>query len=659
MNYLGIDLGTANTYIYQFAGHGLPRPLVLQGLSDNSGSMATVVLYEDGKPLLAGNIAEAEYYSQPGLQARRRLASQFKPELALAEPEAMRACVDFLRLVRAAMPEGALGRDSIVTVGMPALAREDYSLNLRQCFAGAGWQEPVFARESDAALVSCLQSGSLNADDMARKSLILDFGGGTCDYTSVESLEVLQNGGDVLYGGRLFDDLFYHAFCRANPDFAAESPASPFAWHAHWLECRGQKEKFSDFMAASGGEGKISLRVVWYDGQGKRREAFLHDYGKEEFLADAENYCASSQLLELLAPYARRGGLSPHARDLLDGRQIGLVDWLKAIMESVDRRRDVSCVILTGGSSRWFFVPDLAADFFASARCLPSHRGYEDIAFGLSLYPLLAASQERAERLLREHVDEFTVEAARLVNGLVEKHARKIARLCSERIVERDVMPVLEQAQKDSMTAAELEAKFTANIHEDTGLRDIVNSSGVNLAREIESGLNFAFRRWLNENGVPLAPGLVFPARLIGQDFFNGISVKVSRLDSLNLMSFTLQNILPLLAGTATAGAIAHSGEPVSTVIGGGAAFGLTWLMARAAPKLLEQRKLPAFILNEGNRKKIVDKNREYIEKALLESFEELRAQLALDIDRRVKDALAAMLGSLSALNQVRAKGYV
>lgn len=656
MKYLGIDLGTANTYIYGFSGAGLPSPLILHGLADSSGSMATAVLYEDGKPILAGNAAEAEYYSQPALQSRRRLAIQFKPELALAEPVAMRACADFLRLAREAMPQGALEVETVVTVGMPSLAREDYSLNLRQCFVQAGWPEPSFARESDAALVSCLQSGSLNADDIARKCLILDFGGGTCDYTSVESLEVLQNGGDVLYGGRLFDDLFYQAFCRANPDFARESPDSPYAWHAHWLECRAQKEKFSDYMASNADSGKISLRIVWYDASAKKREAFLHNYGKEEFLADAENYCASPQLLAMLSPYVKRGGLSGHARDLLEGRQIGLASWLKAIMESVERRREVSCVVLTGGSSRWFFVPEFAADLFAAARIAPSHRGYEDIAFGLSMYPLLSVSQKRAEKLLREKLESFTASAAQIANGLVEKHARKIARFCSERIVDRDVMPALEAAQKESFTAAALEEKFAANIRADAGLREIVDGSSENLAREIQSGLNFAFRRWLNENGVPMAPGLQFPAQSIGQDFLKGITVKISRLDSLNLMSFTLQNILPIIAATATAGAIAHSGEPVSTVLGGGAAFGLTWLMARAAPRLLEQRKLPSFILSEGNRKKIAAKNREYIEKALLDSFGELRVQLALDIERRVRDALTAMLGSLSALNQVRAK---
>lgn len=653
MNYLGIDLGTANTYFYEASQTGLPKPLALPGLSDATGSMATVVLYEKARVIAAGNIAEAEFYSQPGLQGKRRLASQFKPELALADGSAMQAATDFLRLAREALPGGKLQTNTVITVGMPALAREDYPLNLRECFRAAGWPEPDFARESDAALVSCLQSGALSADDIGRKCLIVDFGGGTCDYTSVESLDVLQNGGDILYGGRLFDDLIYQAFLRANSQFARDAPKSPYAWHAHWLECREQKERFSDFLNSGTGEA-LTLRIAWFDARGKAHEAFLQDYDKTAFLRDAENYSASPELLAMLAPYARRGGLSQQARDLLAGRQVGLLSWFKAMLEGVERRREVSCVILTGGSSRWFFVAELTAEIFPAARCVPSGRGYEDIAFGLAIYPRLAASQKKAALLLHEQLGDFTRQAVARANGLVEKQTRQAARLLGERIVARDILPALEAAQQESLTIAELERSFVTAIENDEGLVKIVEERSQALAEEVGHMLNYAFRHWLADNGVPLAPSFSFPAYAIGQDFFRGLSVKVMRLDSLNLMAFTLQNVLPILVGTATAGAIAPSTEPVSTVAGGGLAFGLTWLLAKTAPKLLARRKLPSFILTENNRKKIAARNREHIEAELLRSFAIMRKQMEQDIENRLKTALTAMVGSLTALNQVK-----
>lgn len=654
MKYLGMDLGTANTYIYGVSGDFLPRPLVMPGISDSGGSIATVVMYENGVPALAGNVAEAEYYSHPDMQRKRRLASQFKPEIALGNDDALAATTDFLRLVRESLPTGAIERDTVVTVGMPALAREDYRLNMRRCFADADWPRPEFVRESDAALVSCLQSGILDADDIGRKSLIVDFGGGTCDFSSVERLDVLQNGGDILYGGRLFDDLFYQAFCRANEDLAMSEP-SPFAWHDHWLECRRQKEIFSDFIGADA-NGRMSLRLLWHDARGGKHEAFLHDYGLDEFVRDAENYTASADLLRILTPYRDRAGLSQDARDLLAGRQVGLLTWLRHMLEGVERRREVSLVIFTGGSSRWYFVRQLAEEIFPAARCVHSLRGYEDIAFGLAVFPELSAAHARAETTLRQQMRSFIASSTVLVGELVEKHARGVARLCAKRIVERDMMPILEAAQGKDLTAAMLDAEMTAAIAADGALAPIAQNSANDLHKEIQSGLNVRFHRWLKENGVPLAPGFEFPAAALGQDFFRGISVKISRLDSINLMTFTIQNLLPLLAGTAAATAIAHTAEPISTALGGGAAFGLTWLMGRAAPKVLENRKLPSFILNERNRTRIAESNQKHIEEELLKSFSGLKEQMMADSERRIAAALDATLGSLSALNQARVR---
>lgn len=655
MKFLGIDLGTANTYVYSLENGFMPHPVIVPGLSDQTGSIATVVLYEHGNPVLAGNVAEAEFYTQPSLKDGRHLASQFKPEIGIHDPEAISATTDFLQILAANMPGDAIAPDTVVTVGTPALAREDFRVSLSQCFENAGWNRPRFTRESDAALVSCLQAGALHVDDLGHKCLILDFGGGTCDYTSVESLDVLQNGGDILYGGRLFDDLFYQAFCRDNPRFASEGAESPFAWHAHWLECRAQKEKFSNFMSEHP-DGATSLRIVWHDRNGKSQDAFIHNYGRDRFLEDAENYTASPELAAMLSPYERRGSLSAEARDLLSGRQVGLISWLRSIFESVANRREVAKIILTGGSSRWFFVSELSRQIFSTGRIAPSMRGYEDIAFGLALFPVLVSSQERASALLHEKLSGFTATAVKKAGELVEKYARKVADLCSERIVNRDIMPALEAAQKQAMTAMQLEERFASNIKNDSELLRIAQDSSEALRNEIQDQLNFAFRNWLRDNGVPLAPRFDFPVGQIGKDFFEGISIKISRLDSLNIMAFTLQKILPVLAATATAGAIAHSGEPVSTVLGGSAAFGATWLMARVAPAFLENRKLPAFILNERNRKKIAEKNRDHIKTALLESFSELNTRLAFDIERRLKSSLEAMLASLTALNQVRAR---
>lgn len=662
MKIIGIDLGTSNTYVYlndaPDEGENLypdvPKPLLLPFLGDDGGSMATAVLYEDDKPILIGNVAQSEFYVNLEARPKRRLATQFKPEIAGRTPEAMTAMTDFLRLLREALPPELLAGDVRVYAGMPSLSREDYALNLGDCFLAAGWPKPLFARESDAALISCLQSGVLSAADVDNGSLILDFGGGTFDYTRVENLDALQSGGDVLYGGRLFDDLIYQAFCRHNEDFARDAPDSPYAWYVHWVECKRQKEIFSDFLRESPPDAATTLRIVWYDENENRRDAFLRDYTREAFTRDAEDYSPTPEILEILEPYRKRGGLSSWARDLLAGRSAGLLAWARTILENAESRASINAVILTGGSSRWFFMEEIARSVFPGAKILQSRRGFEDIAFGLALFPLLEASSRRAKTLLGGDLDAFAVKASALAKNLVEKEIRAVTAQCAERIAALDVLPALETAQKNGASAEELERAFSANIAADAGLKRIVEEKSAALREKIGEELNFAFRRWLKENGVFMAPPFEFSSRRLGEDFFETVSVKISRLDTLNLMNFTLKKIIPTLTGIAAAGVIAHAGEPVSAIVGGGLAGGGAWVLARLAPGFLARRKLPSFFLNETNRRKIVAKNREYIEKTLTAALEDTWKHLGAEIETVLRDSLTRMVGKLTVLNQVR-----
>lgn len=665
MKIIGMDLGTSNTYLYGMENIAddalslLPEPIILKDISDDSGSIATVVMYEDGHAALAGNIAESEFYANIAEQPRRFLASQFKPEIAQAAPGAMCAMTDFLAILKTALG-GRLESDSEIYVGMPSLAREDFSINLRKCFLEAGWPKPRFVRESDAALVSCLQSGVIDADDISHKCLILDFGGGTCDYTSVENMDALQNGGDTLYGGRLFDDLFYQVFCRQNSDFAAEMPASPYAWYVHWIECKNQKEKFSNALnslASESGDEQTGpvLHAAWFTARGERREAWIKNYSRDDFIIDAENYLATPEMLKILESYQRRGAIGKMGEDLIAGKRVALLGWLKDILSTVSQPGAVSRVIITGGSSRWFFVRDIIAKIFTHATCVPSNRGFEDIAFGLALYPSLTLSRKRVQKLLDEKIGAFTGEAIDIARKIIQRETDRIIRICGERIVERDVLPTLEEARKKPMTVGEMENAFSENIKNDALLIEAAKTCSENLSQSIQQELNFAFRNWLKENGVLLVPNFTFPTQIIGKEFFEDVNVKISRLDSLNLMNFTLTKVLPLLGGTATAGVIAHSGEPVSSVLGGTLAFGALWLTAKAAPKFMASRKMPSFLLTDANRKKIAEKNREYIEECFRKSMAGIESKILASIETRLGAVLHAMLDRLSALNQVKA----
>lgn len=664
MKIIGIDLGTSNTYLYvsrlsESGGHAAlepPKPLVIPKIADDTGSVATVVMYEDDKPFLIGNLAESEFYANIEARPRRRLESQFKPEIAGGDARAMRAMTDFLTLLRRSLPEGTLSDEPAIYVGMPSLSREDYKVNLSACFQSAGWPSASFARESDAALVSCLQSGVIEIDDLSQKCLILDFGGGTCDYTTLENTEILQNGGDLLYGGRLFDDLFFQIFLERDPEFARGVPDSPYEWFVHWIECKRQKENFSDHFYGSDAksDAALTLRALWYDRAGKRHDSYARDYSRNDFIKAAENYRASKGALEILAPYKDRGGVSEIARDALEGRRIGLISWLKTILENISPRNALRKAILTGGSSRWFFVRETVSELFPNALCLSSARGFEDIAYGLALYPMLLESRERTKRLIDEQLPSFSRKVVSMALEIVDRQTEEIVRLCADRIVEADVMPTLETAADESMSIEEIETRCAENIKNDEKLPLIVDEIGGQLREKISKELDFALTKWLRDNGVLLVPNFRFPAEAIGMDFSENVGVKISRLDALNITRLAITKILPALTATAAGGAIIYSGEALSTIVGGSLAFAATWALSKTAPSFLEKRKLPKFFLNEKTRRKIAEKNRYYLEQGLRNSLKDARTKMADEIERRLKNALEEMLTKLSVLNQVK-----
>lgn len=654
MKTIGIDLGTSNTYIFYWdsaawSAGGRPKPVTIQDITDSSGSLATVILYEDGKPLCIGNLAESEYFAHPDAGSKRRICSQFKPEIDRGEPWALEAMRDFLAMLFKALPTGMLA-NAKVYVGIPARVRQDFAITLGKCFADAGWPEVSFVQEPDAALVSCLDLGILSVDDIGCRCLILDFGGGTFDYTAVQSLNVLSQGGDALYGGRLFDDLFYQLFCARNPDFAKSMPKSPFAYFAHWVECKNQKELFSRIVSEDEA-AKASLLLPWHDKSGNRHEAWVNDYGRDEFIANAEHFVATGELLDILAVYRNSGGLGVNASELLAGKEIALIGWLHELLENVPDRGKIEKVVLTGGSSRWFFAQDAAKRFFPAARVVRSGRDYEDIAYGLALYPALALAREQAKNLLGGKLDAFCARETDEVRKLLARSADRLIVDSARRITERDIMPQLEKAKDERPTLKELEQAIDKNIREDSDLYVMYNRAGQSLASEIRRKLDNDFRNWLSENGVPLTSGIQLPDNAVNLEFFDGLATDILRPEDLD--KFLVTRLLPLIAGLTAAGLIAHTLEPVSTILGGGAVFGGTWLLGRYAPFAMRNRKIPAFMLGDSIRPKITAKITGHIEEHLRKSFDSLEEKLTDEIGKRLRAALESMINNLGIFNQI------
>ncbi|MDD4702216.1 MAG: molecular chaperone, partial [Desulfovibrio sp.] len=251
--------------------------------------------------------------------------------------------------------------------------------------------------------------------------------------------------------------------------------------------------------------------------------------------------------------------------------------------------------------------------------------------------------------------EDFCLKVSDLAQGIFEKHTKMAAKTCAERIAVRDILGVLESAQESRKTVEDIEREISEKIQNDTGLLTIVQERTEAARKEIEKELRLQFNRWLRENGVYLAPRLNFSAHTLSTSFFDAVQVKVSRLTLLNTMDVVAVAVLPGVAAFAIGEKMLFTtGEPISAVLGGAAAFAGTWALGKFGKNFLRRQKLPKFLLNEKNRGKITAKNREYIEEVLGKSFQDIRQDLMEDARTKIRYSLKALLQRLTVLNHIR-----
>ena len=118
-----------------------------------------------------------------------------------------------------------------------------------------------------------------------------------------------------------------------------------------------------------------------------------------------------------------------------------------------------------------------------------SPRTYEDIAYGLALYPMLLNTHLKIKSLLEDQSEDFSQRVAGIAQGIFEKHTKLAARACAERIAARDIMGVLESAQQSRKTVEEIEQKISEKIRSDSGLLTIIRERTEAARTEIEREL--------------------------------------------------------------------------------------------------------------------------------------------------------------------------
>ncbi len=622
---IAMDLGTSNTCIatcHQSSENGYYKGQVQvikpQGWHNPAlgGAIPTLILYKNGEPFLIGSAAEYEFGE--ATQNERQsysLHSQFKPDIAVKD-DARGWMIDFLHLLRSRVQEldaaplaitGETKNDSekstaqahatnsgAILVGIPSQAENHYQQVLRQCLHSTGWHNAQFLREPVGALLHYIASGALPPSQAAKGVLTVDFGGGTCDFAYLRRADVVGRHGDMLYGGRLFDDLFYQILLERNPQLHRQLLQENNEYYVHWVACRRAKEEFSAAMAENR-EQSITVRVRWsyFDGQKTQESsAYIENLTWGDFLQRAGRYVPTAEFLESLQEHGERAGLSMRGQGLLAGKQTDLISWFEdAFLETLKNVRqnashssenttimgesplaNMPMVLLTGGSSAWPFVIDVVRqNLGAQTKILMGDEPYADIAKGLAQYDMLSTHLREGRRALKEELGSFMSERIRrhAIERILENGSEVLMQ--DMRTFLRDVilMPEFRRYREHGGALNSLMIGIAKNlVAEEQRVQQLLDTAMARIGRQIVEACRTELKNWFHEKGIPIVPERLEQTWLaVALDNF--IAEMGEELGKSTLsQDRNAAEIATMVAGPGLA-ALAASGAPITaTVIG-------------------------------------------------------------------------------------------
>jgi hypothetical protein len=504
-NVIGIDFGTTNTYV-TFCPYGTRNKTALH-LDGKTPAVDTAILYSDDPAAdpavfpVIGEKATVTYGQAEGPESSLwRYLADFKVEI-VGNPAARRCAVDFLK---ALLRDAALNLTPLspernrVILGAPSEAGPEYRRALASVAAEAGLGEVEIIDEPVGALLTDLGSRRFPLSDVLDGYLVVDFGGGTCDFAYLRRGRVARSWGDLELGGRLFDDLFFQWFCEQNPGVLAELRRMRRDFYVWSYLCRLLKEDFSETV------GRDPGAVVKADVGRFGRVAGLT---RAAFLDRAARFRVSESFLEY---YRRLGARVP---ERLRASETDLVAWFRqALTAGLADLGEVKAVSLTGGSSRWFFVKDFCLQELAldKGRVLMSLNPYGAISEGLAILPGVQAEFGRLKAEIEGGQEAFV---ERDVLAHVQASLRRIERTLVERILsdlfDGRIAKILEGARGQKVAISRLESEVAAEVddYQDT----LYQLARRTFAEETAALALIARERlsaWLEGHGLKLAGGL-------------------------------------------------------------------------------------------------------------------------------------------------------
>lgn len=647
---LAVDFGTATTYVCKCPGDQLsPQGVLLGGERDG---VATALLYRRDREPLVGDEALAEFGEATEKERREYvLRAQFKPDIARGD-EAAGYARDFLAgILREARrqhldmePEG---RE--VFFGVPSEADATFRSVLARVAREAGYGDIHCVDEPLGALVYHVFHRDLPARDALQGLLVVDFGGGTCDFSFLRRGQVVASWGDMSLGGRLFDDLIYAWLLEQNAGLEERLRASGDEFFVQTHLCREIKEAFSRSMARD------------------RRRPFsrgVRHYGRmdaltwEEFSLRARNFRHSAAFQRFQRHLGSRPeASSPDPTNLLERFRCGLMEGLR---RNKIFREDIRFVVLTGGSSQWPFVTDILEKELGLGgdRIMRSDRPNAAIAEGLALLPALRRAYREARRALEEDFPRFrTQELEPLAHHYAATAAREVGETVVRELFDGPLLCRLRNFQETGGTLGQLRrdletlAAAFAPRH-----RELVEHLGQELLRELPEELASRAEAFFRHHGFRMGEDASsLPALAEG--------APPSIPDLLDTLTRPLETLIwALITGVGAVvsgggGVALVTGGPLGLVLGAGIGFVAGWALLTQgrtwSRRMLEDIPLPPAVV----RAVWGERPLETLRKNFLEDFtrntEALFASLAQDLVRREERRQKQEAEALSELQRL------
>lgn len=356
--YVGIDFGTTNCCISYTSVHpqkGVANEPQVVEVNGHSTIQNALAIGPDGHTVIA--FGDDIYDAQIHLQNPESVHKEYKLELRENQDAQYYAAAMFGQLYAALIRSLNIQRldpeKHQIVIGVPVKWTETENRIILKAAArgGLGGASPV--PEPIGAMLYHAHIGDISFGPRPEYNLVLDFGGGTTDFVVLQMAShwptprVVHTYGD-LFGGRDFDiemmNYLRNRYWRGNNwKTLLQAQTEQFS--------RRFKERFSTAIA----RGQTAYEQMC----GLPRFDSVVRLSRQEFESPSFGRPLLARFGSVLENGIHSSGLAPE---------------------------DIRRIILSGGSSRWYFVEEIIREYFKDAVIIRSALPEQTIAKGLALY---------------------------------------------------------------------------------------------------------------------------------------------------------------------------------------------------------------------------------------------------------------------------------